>query len=189
VDFLRDHSDAPAADAAEADRLAARARGLGRTGKQGERARLFGQAAELYRRADQLGPAVSSAREAVASSVRTGDRQLQAANQIRLATAQFYAGGHREAAALLEQSAELCTDIGDELMRSFALQHLGKCLVEMGRTTRGRSALTAAAIIRFELDQPHLLASSLRALLELERGLDDDDEDQPARRQHAVPSQ
>lgn len=167
VEFLREHSDEPVVDIREAERLTARAMACGVA--EDERVRLLGQASELYRRAGELGPAVALGERALGSVHRCNDERLSVITRIRLATAQFYAGEHRVAAKVLEQAAEDAADLGDDLLRSFALQHLGKCLVEAGRIPKGRAALTAAAALRFELNQPSLLGSSLRALVELER--------------------
>ena len=81
------------------------------------------------------------------------------------ATALQYVGSHREARKVFELSER---EAPDELFLSFALQHHGKCLVELGELDLGRSKLEQALDLRRALGMAELVASSERALAALD---------------------
>lgn len=104
------------------------------------------------------------ARIEVDAAVTSGDARAEAASLVRLATGLQYAGRHTEAVATFGFVLDRSGEPGFDAYEHFAWQHLGKCLVEMGRTPEALAAFHRALAIRVLLDAPGLVASSRRAL-------------------------
>lgn len=107
---------------------------------------------------------VTRARAAVDAAVTSGDARSEAAGLVRLATGLQYEDQHAEAVATFGFVLERAGEAGFAEYEHFAWQHLGKCLVEMGRVPEALSAMHRALAIRVLLDDPGLVASSRRAL-------------------------
>jgi tetratricopeptide (TPR) repeat protein len=102
--------------------------------------------------------------EAAALARKLGDRRREAMNAIRLATVRQYQGQHAEAEALLRETLSR-TRSGDAAdYEDFALQHLGKCLVEMGRVDEAVECFDRALVLRWMKADAQLIASTERAL-------------------------
>lgn len=98
-------------------------------------------------------------------AIEAGDDPRRiAACTIRHATALQYAGRHDAAIPLFEGAIARAGEPGFDEYEHFAWQHLGKALVEVGRTTEAMSAFHRALAIRVLGDDPALVASSRRAL-------------------------
>lgn len=101
---------------------------------------------------------------AVKDAAAGGDSRREAAARVRLATALQYADRHGEAIAEFQCVLERSAEPGFAEYEHFAWQHLGKCLVEAGRTSQGVAAFHRALAIRVLIDDVGLVASSRRAL-------------------------
>ena len=98
------------------------------------------------------------------AALSRGDARIEAGCAIRLATALQYAELHDEAQGLFRAVLDRCTEPGFDEYEHYAWQHLGKCLVEMGRVVEGVSAFHRALALRVLLQDAALIASSRRAL-------------------------
>lgn len=100
----------------------------------------------------------------VHDAVADGDPLREAAARVRHATALQYAERHDEALVEFEAVLARSGERGFDQHEHFAWQHLGKCLVELGRIREGVAAFHRALAIRVLLDDSGLVASSRRAL-------------------------
>lgn len=133
-------------------------------GDRAERLQLLGQIGNDQRALGNLVEAEMFLTEAVALARTLGDRRREAADLIRLATARQYGGQHTEAEALFRE-AVILTASGDAAdYEDFALQHLGKCLVEMGRVDEAIACFDRALVLRWMKADPALIASTEQAL-------------------------
>ncbi len=107
---------------------------------------------------------VARARAAVDDAVTRGDARAEAASLVRLGTGLQYDGHHAEAVATFGFVLDRASEPDFDAYEHFAWQHLGKCLVEMGRVPEALSAFHRALAVRVLLDDPGLIASSRRAL-------------------------
>ena len=89
-------------------------------------------------------------------------------NLIRIGTAQFYGGDHNIAETTLREALEAADTLGDEQLRGFAHQHLGKCLAEMERLDEARGQFMAALEIRERLESHDLTQSTRQAIAALD---------------------
>ena len=123
-----------------------------------ERCRLhgyLGTAARLLGRDDE---AVRELVRSVELADSLGDAQLRATATIRLAEAHRSFGRLDAAESLLRAALET----GER--RDFALQHLGKTLLDAGRRDEGVEVLEAALELRRAAGDPALVASTEQAL-------------------------
>jgi hypothetical protein len=97
-------------------------------------------------------------------SRRADNADLEIANLIRLATAIQYAGRHAEARAMFELALRRCERGIASAYEDFALQHLGKLLVEQGHVARGLPLLERGLLLRRRKGDAALIASIDRAL-------------------------
>lgn len=129
-----------------------------------ERLQLLGRIGNDQRSLGNLTEAEMFLTEAVALARTLGARRHEAANLIRLATARQYGGQHVEAEAMFREAVAL-TASGDAAdYEDFALQHLGKCLVEMGWVEAAIACFDRALVIRWMKADADLIASTEAAL-------------------------
>lgn len=133
-------------------------------GDRAERLHLLGQIGNDQRALGNLVEAEMFLTEAVALARTLGDKRREAANLIRLATARQYGGGHVEAEAIFREALALTASGDASDYEDFALQHLGKCLVEMGRTDEAITCFDRALVLRWMKADPELIASTEQAL-------------------------
>lgn len=107
---------------------------------------------------------IDTARAAADAAGAVGDARGEAANLVRWATGLQYADRHDEALAAFESVLARSHEPGFREYAHFAQQHMGKCLVEMGRTREAMAAFHRALAERVLLDDVGLVASSRRAL-------------------------
>lgn len=107
---------------------------------------------------------VDRARAGVDAAVASGDTRSEAANLVRLATGLQYTGRHAEAVATFGFVLDRSALPGFDEYEHYAWQHLGKCLVEMGRLPEACSAFHRAMALRILLGDAGLVASTRRAL-------------------------
>src|SRR3954452_5594413 len=129
-------------------------------GDAAARLALLGQIGNDQRNLGNLIEAEMFLTEAVALAATLGDRRREVANRVRLATTCQYGGRHAEAEALFRVALDL-TRAGEAAdYEDFALQHLGKCLVEMGRVDEAIECFDRALVLRWMRADPKLIAST-----------------------------
>lgn len=164
--FLRHYAD-DALTVAEAIRD--QQRDLGAALEAGDREAelaIRGPLSENYRAIGRLSEAVAHGEAALATARELGKAKAVASNAIRLATAYQYAGRHDEALALFEEASALTRRLG--VLHDFALQHMGKCLAELGRIEEARACFTEALALRRARGDGALIASTEEALAALQ---------------------
>lgn len=167
IPFLRQIAADPAPLRA---RLAADRPRLAWTTDPAQRLALLGRCGEAYRMLGDLAQAVPLLAEAVSLARRLGDPCRLAANAIRLATADQYRNEHQAALPLFYEALTLTRAHPAEAgpYEDFALQHLGKCLVELGRFADARACFDQARTLRQAKGDPALRASTDEARAALE---------------------
>ncbi|HYI15835.1 MAG TPA: tetratricopeptide repeat protein [Thermomicrobiales bacterium] len=126
--------------------------------------RTLGYLTDACRVFGELDAAVAYGREAVERSLATANRNAEVANLIRLGEAHKYRDEHAIAEPLFRAALDLTTDGDAEVLRDFALQHLGKCLLEMGRYDEAITYLEQALALRQAKKNQPLIDSTEQAL-------------------------
>lgn len=134
-------------------------------GDRAERLHLLGQIGNDQRALGNLIEAEMFLAEAVALARALGDTRRGAANLIRLATVRQFGGQHAEAEEMFREAVALTTSGAAADHEDFALQHLGKCLVEMGRVDEAIACFDRALVLRWMKADPELIASTEEALV------------------------
>lgn len=134
------------------------------TDEPAERARLLGYMGNAERMLGHTGPAIAYFRSALDLMRASGDVRGEAVALIRLGEAYRCADEPGQAEALLREALE-ATENGEAAgLRDFALQHLGKCLVELGRRDEAVAALDEALLVRRTKGDAALVESTQQAL-------------------------
>ena len=107
--------------------------------------------------------------EALVLSRKLGDKATEIDGLLGLATARQYLGERDAALAMFEDGLRLCAETGIRGQENFLLHHMGRCLVEMGRTDEERAAFEKALVLRQEIGNPRFIQSTEGALAELAR--------------------
>ena len=102
--------------------------------------------------------------EAIALARTGGDKRREAANYLRLAIMRQYNGQHAEAEAMFRETLSLTRSSDTADYEDFALQHLGKCLVEMGRVDEAVECFDRALVLRWMKANAEMIASTEHAL-------------------------
>lgn len=123
-------------------------------GELGEHARILG---ELEASRHYLERALALARE-------YEDHGRIVANLIRLGTTLQYLNEHSAGEALMREALTLTDQPATCHYHDFALQHLGKLLVETGATKEARTLFEQALILRQQKGEAGLIASTQQAL-------------------------
>lgn len=126
--------------------------------------RMTGLIGEEYRFLGELETALPLLEVALAGAQRLGARRLEMVNCIRLATMYQYMDRHDQAEALFRRALELAREADGTDRLDFALQHLGKCLVEMGRFEEAAACFEEALALRRAKGDAGLIASTEQAL-------------------------
>jgi len=124
--------------------------------------RTLGYLTDACRVAGELNAAVTYGQEALERSRHAGNRNAEVANLIRLGEAYKYRDEHAIAEPLFREALTLSAS-GDAL-HDFALQHLGKCLLEMNRYDESIACLEQALERRREKGIQPLIDSTEQAL-------------------------
>jgi tetratricopeptide (TPR) repeat protein len=151
--FLRDLRPRDAAWVSEVAAL--------REGLAADRLAAMGQLGDLLRSGGALAQARSLLVEAVRLSEAARDTARLRANLIRLATVEFYDGGHVQAVVRLRALIATIERSDDPSYLDFALQHMGKALAEMGDYDEAETLFARALSLR---SSPALRESSEAAL-------------------------
>jgi tetratricopeptide (TPR) repeat protein len=145
---------AVAAAAARAEALAAAA------DDRETKRRLVAYAGGAYRLLGRGDDAVRCLRAAL--DLAAGDARAEVVALVRLGEAERCRDCFAEAEALLRDAVERARRVG--AYEDFALQHLGKCLVDAGTPGEAIPILEQALALRLEAGDPGLVDSSRRAL-------------------------
>jgi tetratricopeptide (TPR) repeat protein len=121
--------------------------------------RLLGEVGNGLRCLGHHREAIPYLERAVVAAQQLGDRRREAANRVRLGTARQFAGEIDRAEVDLRAALGVHPDYDD-----FALQHLGKLLVERGRLREGLDCLSESLGRRQVKGDPELIASSQEAV-------------------------
>lgn len=108
--------------------------------------------------------AIQALQAAVDLALHLGHIKAVAVNRIRLGTALQYAGMHEQAVDEFRQAVAMIESHRIRRLKDFALQHMGKCLAEMGHYTEAKTCLKQALRLRQRQDNRSLIDSTLRAL-------------------------
>lgn len=108
--------------------------------------------------------AVQLLQSAIDLALHLGYFRAVAVNRIRLGTALQYSGQHEHAVAEFRQAIALIESRRIRRLKDFALQHMGKCLAEMGCYAEARKCLKQALRLRQRRGNQSLADSTLRAL-------------------------
>lgn len=126
--------------------------------------RTLGYLTDACRVAGELDAAVAYGQEALERSRAAGNRNAEVANLIRLGEAHKYRDEHTIAEALFREALALSADGEAQALHDFALQHLGKCLLEMARYDESIAYLERALELRREKGLKPLIDSTEQAL-------------------------
>jgi tetratricopeptide (TPR) repeat protein len=126
--------------------------------------RALGYLTDACRVFGELDAAVAYGQEAVERSRAAGNRNAEIANLIRLGEAHKYRDEHVIAEPLFREALDLTSDGDVQVLRDFALQHLGKCLLEMGRYDEAITQLEDALALRRAKQNQSLIESTENAL-------------------------
>jgi tetratricopeptide (TPR) repeat protein len=153
-----------AADPAAAERAAAAAESeLAEARAEGDLAaarRLLDYLGSVRRLLGQHEEAVRAHQEALELARAAGDRRTVTATLIRLGEACRCADDGAEAEAVLREALVLAPPE----LQDFALQHMGKTLLDQGRADEAVHCLEEALSLRRAAGEPALVASTERAL-------------------------
>jgi len=133
----------------------------------GEELRLRGYLGNACRMVGRLDEAVAHLQRAIALAQAQGNERAQVANVIRLGEARKFQNRIADAERLFRDALALATDPTAPALRvyeSFALQHLGKCLIEQERREEAIDVLTRALELRRREGDIALITSTEAAL-------------------------
>jgi tetratricopeptide (TPR) repeat protein len=103
-----------------------------------------------------------------ASGIR--HHRLIATNAIRRATSLQYRGEHVLALTVFDEALEVISANRLRKLRDYALQHKGKCLVEMGEIELARKCFREALALRKKRKDVDLITSTTEALAAIKGG-------------------
>ena len=126
--------------------------------------RALGYLGEVDRLAGRFPESERSLGEALALATRQGDRRMRVAALIRLGELNRCRDRYDVAEALLREALGVSTDTDGAVYRHFALQHLGKTLLDAGRFLEAIETLESKLVIRRDLGEPSLIVSTEQAL-------------------------
>ncbi|MFF3102133.1 tetratricopeptide repeat protein [Viridibacillus arvi] len=125
---------------------------------------LFGNLGNLYRIAGDSKLAVIILEKSFKLAEENGLKKLKIANLIRLGEAFKYAGQYEEALRLFDIAIQTLTPTDDCDLLDFALQHKGKCLMELDEWELALSHFQEVLCIRYRKENPSLMHSTQLAI-------------------------
>src|SRR5699024_2679012 len=118
----------------------------------------------LYRVNKQPQKAIPYLRNCLEQAKVDGNANREVVSLIRLGEAYKYDDGHEKALLCFQQALEIC-DLQQVIdYVDFALQHKGKCLMELGRLTEAENCFLQALSIRETKGDQSLIESTEQAL-------------------------
>ncbi len=130
--------------------------------------RALGYLGEAERMAGRFAASETALLEAQAMAIDRGDARMRVAALIRLGELDRCRERYGTAETLLREALAIAADSGDPAVtdyRHFALQHLGKTLLNAGRYPEAIEALETALTLRRERGLPSLITSTEEALV------------------------
>ncbi|WP_217586307.1 hypothetical protein [Lentibacillus saliphilus] len=97
-----------------------------------------------------------------ARTIRNQAKEI--ATMIRLGEAMKYGDEHSKALHLFDQAIALCQSGIHPVYLDFALQHKGKCLMELNQLTEAEACFTEALQLRLDKEDPSLIDSTRQAI-------------------------
>lgn len=125
---------------------------------------LRGQLGDLLRQQGRLVEAIVTLKLAVREAHETLQEQVWQANRLRLATALFYNNEHDEAESIMRPLLLRIRNGHDRCYEDFVLQHLGKCVAEVGRWEEAVALFEEALELRKAKGVESLIRSTEKAL-------------------------
>ncbi len=154
-----------AADPARVEQALARAStALAATNDAADRVRLLAYIGNAERMLGRSEDAIAHLRESATTARKHGHQRAHAIALIRIGEAYRRSDRLVESEEQLRAALTIVADVPLDGLRDFALQHLGKCLVETGRSDEAVSVLEEALAIREEKGAADLIASTELAL-------------------------
>lgn len=131
-----------------------------------ERASLLGRIGEDYRQLGMLDDASAHLERALELAQAAKAPALEVTLTLRLATARQHRGEHARAEVMFQGALARTRDPAAQAaeLEDFALQHMGKCLVEMGHYAQARDCFEQALRLRLAKGDQGLIASTREAL-------------------------
>jgi tetratricopeptide (TPR) repeat protein len=129
---------------------------------------LLGELGAVARTLEEWGLAERWLTEALTLAQTLGDRAREAANLIRLGTLYHYRGDVDRGMLLFSQALSLSDHSEAASYRDFALQHMGKLLVEQGLYQEAYQCFMQALQLRERKGEASLISSTQEALQALE---------------------
>jgi tetratricopeptide (TPR) repeat protein len=126
--------------------------------------RTLGYLTDACRVSGELDAAVAYGQEALERSRTAGNRNAEVANLIRLGEAHKYRDEHAIAEPLFREALAQTSEGDAQALRDFALQHLGKCLLETGHYSEAIAHLEEALALRQAKQNQSLVDSTQQAL-------------------------
>jgi len=126
--------------------------------------RTLGYLTDACRVAGETDAAVSYGQEALERSRAAGNRNAEVANLIRLGEAHKYRDEHETAESLFREALAMTSAADADPLHDFALQHLGKCLLEQGRYDEALQHLEQALELRRAKGNQQLIESTEAAI-------------------------
>ncbi|MGE7922428.1 tetratricopeptide repeat protein [Viridibacillus arvi] len=125
---------------------------------------LFGNLGNLYRIAGDNKQAIIILEKSFKLAEENGLKKLKIANLIRLGEAFKFAGQYKEALRLFDIAIQTLTPTDDFGLLDFALQHKGKCLMELDESEYALSHFQEALCIRKRKEDSSLIHSTQLAI-------------------------
>ncbi|WP_017186253.1 tetratricopeptide repeat protein [Alkalibacillus haloalkaliphilus] len=97
-------------------------------------------------------------------AVHHNDLKKEIVTLIRLGEAQKYADQHERAINLFNEAIRKCKSFNETKFLDFALQHKGKCLLELKRFEEAESCLQDAYALRLRKNSDELINSTKKAI-------------------------
>jgi len=125
---------------------------------------LNGTVGNLYRICGEPQKALDYLNSCLCFAKEEGNITRETVTLIRLGEALKYDGKHDEAIELFEEAFKKCKDNKLDTYLDFALQHRGKCLMEMGRIDEAEKSFIKALKLREFKGDTNLIDSTKKAL-------------------------
>jgi tetratricopeptide (TPR) repeat protein len=129
---------------------------------------LLGKLSEDCRLAGRYVEALALLTKAVNLAQQLDEKHSEIVNLLRLATTQQYLNQHLIAEPLFREALDKIILYNETEFEDFALEHLGKCLVEMGQVDDALNCFRRALEIRQKKGDVGLIESTTKALIAAE---------------------
>jgi HTH-type transcriptional regulator, pleiotropic regulator of extracellular virulence genes len=125
---------------------------------------LYGTLGNLYRIYGQTQKSVMYLSLCISFALREKNIKKEMVSLLRLGEALKYDNKHKEALDVFNEVLVKCKDNNDADYMDFALQHKGKCLMELGRLDESQECLSEALKLRYLKGDSNLIESTQQSL-------------------------